>query len=119
MGTQENVIYGLATTSAIVFGTLTLVFSSTFFGIAFGAVVSASAGYLFQSRSWKRTVKRENALKNNDLLYSPLYKEVGTILDRCAGFSYQTRYSEVTSPDWNRIKAEPQYRFIEPPLQGQ
>src|SRR2546425_1070760 len=79
---------------------LSVFYNSPLFGVLFGVVLGALVTDFIQSRAWKRTVNREFAQKNAEQMYSPLYREIGSIVERVAGFNYLTGYDKLEAKEW-------------------
>ncbi len=119
MGLREDATALGATAAAGALVGLSVFYNSPLFGVLFGVVLGALVTDFIQSRTWKRTVKRDFALDNIKAIYSPLYRELGLILNEANGFSFRTGYTVIHRVEWARISSEHYYQFIPGELRKQ
>ena len=94
-------------------------YNSALAGVAFGGILTSTVAYFYQSRIWKRNVSREFSQRNVDVMYSPLYKEVDSIVNRAVESTYLRGYQSLDTSEWDRITGEYYHRYIPEPLKQQ
>jgi len=117
LGFRDGAATITATAGAGVLAALSWFYNSPIFGIVFGIILGAMVTEFVQSRAWKRTVNRELAMKNIETMYTPLFKEIASVMDQAQGFTYLTAFTTFEVGQCTRIKAEPYYLFIPAEMQ--
>lgn len=111
---RERTAYILASAGTMLSASLSWFLNSPLFGVLTGILVGTLVTDFTQSRSQRRAVKRDLALKNIETIYSPLYKEIGSIQEKATRFNYRTGYEDLPATEWIRISSEYHYHFIDP-----
>jgi len=117
LGLREDATTITVAAGAGVLSVLSWFYYSPIFGIVFGLLLGTVVAEYANSRAWKRTVNRDFALKNIDMIYTPLFKEIGEIFLQATNFNASQGYTIFKNEQWVRISSEPYYRFIPEDLQ--
>jgi hypothetical protein len=117
LGLREDATTITVAAGAGVLSVLSWFYYSPIFGIMFGLLLGTVVAEYANSRAWKRTINRDFALKNIDMIYTPLFKEIGEIFLQATNFNASQGYTDFKNDQWVRISSEPYYRFIPEDLQ--
>ncbi len=119
MGFRDDLSVGLGIAGAAAVGGLTWFLNSPLLGVVSGVLLGTGLTMLAQSRTQRRTWKRELALKNIDTIYAPLYQEVDRMLWKTHSFNAQTGYSALDDSQWKRISGEYVIHFVPQEMRDQ
>jgi hypothetical protein len=108
---REDLSYGISVAGGAAVGALSWFLNSPLLGVVTGVLLGTGLALLTQSRTQKRAWKRELGLRNIDLIYGPLYREITTNLAKGAP-SARTSFEQLEDGKWKTIKADYLYDFI-------